>query len=58
MLEHIFNFTSLEIVNGKECIDYLENLYRDKQCSCPNIMLIFMDIEMPIMNGVEATQKI
>lgn len=36
--------------NGKEAVDYL--LFDN------NFDLILMDIEMPIMNGIEATKKI
>ena len=48
----------LELVNGKECVTYLENLYRSKKCSCEDIQVIFMDVEMPVMDGIEATIEI
>ena len=35
--------------NGKECVDYFVNNHVD---------LIFMDIQMPVMDGVEATKAI
>lgn len=38
-----------EATNGKEAIDILET---------ENIDIILMDIEMPVMNGVETTQHI
>jgi DNA-binding NarL/FixJ family response regulator len=45
----------LEIVaeanNGQEVIDYLEE-------NAKSIDVILMDINMPVMNGIEATQKI
>lgn len=38
------------VLNGKELLDKLEQN--------ANIDLILMDIEMPIMNGIEATEKV
>jgi CheY-like chemotaxis protein len=38
-----------EAVNGKEAIDIIKN---------ENIDIILMDIEMPVMNGVETTKYI
>jgi YesN/AraC family two-component response regulator len=35
--------------NGRECLDILEKNIVD---------VIFLDVEMPIMNGIEATKKI
>lgn len=43
------NHQSIEVQNGKEAIDVLQ---REK------IDLILMDIEMPIMNGIETTKYI
>ena len=39
-----------ECANGKEVISFLE--------THPQVDLLFLDIEMPIMNGLEAAQKI
>lgn len=38
------------VLNGQELLDKLEQN--------PNIDLILMDIEMPVMNGIEATEKV
>lgn len=35
--------------NGEECLDQLKQKYFD---------FIFMDIDMPIMNGIEATKRL
>ncbi|MEE4197626.1 MAG: response regulator transcription factor [Bacteroidales bacterium] len=39
----------MEASNGLECIDILQKNAVD---------IVFMDLEMPVMNGIEATQKI
>lgn len=41
--------TIFEASNGQECLDILKRNAID---------IVFMDFEMPVMNGVEATQKI
>lgn len=51
--KRMLNFLSQEVLianDGQEAIDILENN--------PKIDLIFMDISMPIMDGIEATKKI
>jgi len=66
-----FNLTSLKNMlkkynvecdsstNGKECIDLIENKKKLK-CNCDkkNYKLIFLDMMMPIMNGLDAAKKI
>ena len=37
--------------NGKECVEYVQKHYR-------NIGIIFMDVEMPKMNGIQAVKHI
>lgn len=49
---------SEESQNGKECIELVDKYYRSKQCKCKGIRIIFMDIEMPIMDGFKATKKL
>ncbi|CAD8085886.1 unnamed protein product [Paramecium primaurelia] len=43
--------------NGIEAIDLVINKYQQKKCH-PFYQLIVMDIEMPLLNGLQATQKI
>ena len=45
--------------NGQECIDAIKNK-KNLSCSCNKncYKLIFLDMMMPIMNGLEATKKI
>lgn len=52
LLSELIKLTGNEVVlaeNGEEAIRILEN---------EDIHLIFMDIEMPVMNGIETTQYI
>ena len=52
LLSELIKLTGNEVVlaeNGEEAIQILEN---------EEIHLIFMDIEMPVMNGIETTQHI
>jgi CheY-like chemotaxis protein len=37
------------VANGQQCVNFLEAMPID---------IIFMDIDMPVMNGIEATRKI
>ncbi|UZO79930.1 response regulator [Aquimarina sp. ERC-38] len=45
-----FQYTIIRAKNGKIAVDYCS------ECGEPD--LIFMDIEMPIMNGIQATEHI
>lgn len=49
--EHFADRTDeiFEASNGQECLELLKK---------KSIDLVFMDLEMPVMNGVEATKKI
>jgi CheY-like chemotaxis protein/HPt (histidine-containing phosphotransfer) domain-containing protein len=48
MLENL-GVKCVEAVNGKEAVEYMENNSAD---------LVLMDIQMPVMNGIEATKLI
>jgi len=45
-----YNFNVVEASNGKEAIDILNKT--------PYINVILMDLQMPVMNGIEATKII
>ena len=52
MLEQILGnkYKILHAINGKEAVEHCENN--------PDIQFVFMDLKMPVMNGIEATEKI
>ncbi|HUM83099.1 MAG TPA: response regulator [Lachnospiraceae bacterium] len=47
-----YGINSSRAKNGKECIDILAEADKDRY------LLIFMDIQMPVLNGYEAAEKI
>lgn len=52
-----FNLKCCKVMNGVEAIKELKK----KKCennNCPRFKLIFMDYQMPIMDGIETTKKI
>lgn len=65
--DDIFNLLSLEMLlkpwnlspkkamNGQEAVDIIKNRYLEKKICCPGFKLIFMDYQMPIKDGVDAT---
>ena len=53
-----FNFRCEKAMNGKEALNKIMKLKcGNNNCKC-GFKLIFMDFQMPIMNGVETTDKI
>jgi len=67
-----FNLLSAEVIikklgyslvksfNGKEAIEVVEKKYANKKCNddCKGFLLIIMDYNMPVMNGLEATREL
>ena len=46
-------------INGQEAVEYVENFIKRKCKKCKGqTLIIFMDIHMPVMNGIDATKKI
>lgn len=45
-----FGATIIQAVNGKEAVDAIEKT--------PDIQLVFMDIQMPVLSGTEATKQL
>ncbi|KAL4453135.1 hypothetical protein ABPG74_015366 [Tetrahymena malaccensis] len=52
-----YGFNIDQAQNGQIAVDLVEKRYYQNTC-CKSYKLIFMDIEMPIKNGYEATQDI
>ena len=53
-----FNLKCVKVMNG---IAALEELLKKRNChnsTCPKFKLIFMDYQMPLMDGVQTTEKI
>jgi len=44
--------------NGQIALDKLNSYFENIQCKCKGYKLIFMDINMPVLDGVQATIKI
>ena len=56
--EH-YQLTITEAENGQIAVDKFKEAL-DKPCKCENraFQLIYMDIQMPILDGIKATEKI
>ncbi|EAR86986.2 ATPase, histidine kinase-, DNA gyrase B (macronuclear) [Tetrahymena thermophila SB210] len=52
-----YGFKIDQAQNGQKAVELVEKRYYENTC-CKSYKLIFMDIEMPIKNGYEATQDI
>lgn len=55
----LFNIEPISVCNGLEALNIFKETY-NKKCGCPNrsFRIIFMDINMPVMDGYESSQKI
>ena len=56
MLENLFNLICAEATDGLKCLEFLDALYTNKMCRCQPIKIIFMDIEMPRLDGKETSK--
>lgn len=59
VLEEYWNLQADTASNGEIAVQMFKTAY-SKSCGCKNrhYRLIWMDIEMPVMNGIEATEEI
>ena len=57
ILKTRFKLFSDEACNGLECIDMLKERTLS-ECSCPFYKILFLDLEMPLLNGKETAKKI
>lgn len=55
ILNKFHNFSTIEAVTGQDCIEKMM-LQHERKCICQGIRAIFMDYEMPVLNGIEATK--
>ena len=52
-LEHFGNADKIvSIMNGKEAVEYITNIYKDIQGKCTPV-IVLLDINMPAMDGFE-----
>lgn len=59
MVKENFKLEVDEALNGKIALDMFKKGF-EKKCGCNDraYKLIFMDLQMPVMGGVEASQEI
>ena len=57
ILDKLGNYSSDYALNGKEAVKMIKEKYADVSCEC-RYQLVFMDINMPVMNGFKAQKKI
>ena len=56
---HNLGFESDAAYNGEECINLINNKIKSKcKCNRPYYKLIFLDIVMPVMDGIKAAKEI
>ncbi len=52
-----YNFKIDYANNGEEAVQKVNDKYQNNNC-CPKYLLIFMDVDMPIKDGFEASTEI
>lgn len=58
-IKRFFKIDCVSAINGKQAVDmYTERLNKACQCKDRTFKLIIMDVQMPVMGGEEAAQKI
>lgn len=53
-----FNFKCLKVMSGIEAIEKLKKQHNSCECKCRGIKLIWMDYQMPIMDGLQTSIEI
>ena len=56
LLDFMHGLKSIEASDGQDGINKVKEYYENKKCACVGIKVIFMDIEMPIIDGIKATK--